>query len=167
MKKGSPRINALETQTRSIWEQVSYVRGQSLFEVVLALAIVSLIIVGVVLLASSSIRNSTFSRNKTQAQRYAQEATEWLRGERDRDWTLFSQKALTPIWCLPVLAWGSAKIGACSDTDVIVGTTFRRELSFSTIDSNTIATEVDILWNDNQGLHEVKSSTIFTNWRSR
>jgi Tfp pilus assembly protein PilV len=142
-------------------------KGQSLFEVVLALGIVSLIIIGIVILAANSIKNSSYSRDKTQATRYAQEATEWLRGERDTDWTLFAQKAATPLWCLPALSWGSAQQRACQSTEAISGTFFTRELYFSVTDADTIATEVNIAWSDGQGLHEVRSSTIFTNWRAK
>ncbi len=145
-------------------------KGQSLFEVVLALGIISIIIVGVVLLASSSIRNSSFSRNKTQAARYAQETTEWLRGERDTSWETFLAKAQAVTWCLPALSWASAINRSCHETEVISGTPFQREVAFSFPeggDANTIEAEIKVYWNDSQGLHEVNSITVFTNWRTQ
>ena len=60
--------------------------GQSLFEVVFAVAIAAMILVGIVSLATTSTRNSIFSRNNSQATKYAQEVVEWLREERDKDW---------------------------------------------------------------------------------
>ena len=65
------------------WQMANLQKGQSLFEAVVALAISALIIVAVVALVASSIRNASFSRNVTLASRYAQQATEWLRGQRD------------------------------------------------------------------------------------
>src|SRR4030043_2346790 len=98
-------------------------KGQSLFEIVLALAIATLIVVALVALASSAIRNSTFAKNKALATRYSQEATEWLRGERDTNWDIFATKALTPTWCLPSLSWMSASVGTC-DNEYISNTLF-------------------------------------------
>lgn len=141
-------------------------KGQSLFEVVLSLAVVTLIIVALVALTSTSIRNANFSRNKSLATRFTQEAIEWLRGERDGDWDAFATRALTP-WCLKSLDWNDAKVGGCGSTDLISGTIFSREVTFSIIDAVNIDTEVKVYWQDAQGLHEVKTVTTFTDWRAQ
>jgi Tfp pilus assembly protein PilV len=145
-----------------------YNKGQSLFEVVLALALSTLIIVALVSLVSNSIRNSSYSRNKTYATRYTQEATEWLRGQRDGDWDVFSTNFLfcpTPphVQCLDTLAWGNC--GTCSDTEFI-GNIFKREVSFADIEADSVTVEVKTYWSDSQGIHEVRNSTILTDWRT-
>lgn len=145
-----------------------YNRGQSLFEVVLALALATLIIVALVSLVSNSIRNSSYARNKTYATRYTQEAFEWLRGERDGDWDIFSTNYLfcpTPphVQCLDTLAWGDC--GTCSDTEFI-GDLFKREVSFTDIEADSVTVEVKTYWIDAQGTHEARSSTILTDWRT-
>jgi hypothetical protein len=145
-----------------------YNEGQSLFEVVLALALSTLIIVALVSLVANSIRNSSYSRNKTYATRYTQEATEWLRGERDGDWDVFSTNFLfcpTPphVQCLDTLAWGNC--GICGDTE-FVDNIFKREVSFSDIETNSVTVEVATYWTDSQGIHEVRSNTILTDWRT-
>ena len=135
-----------------------YDAGQSLFEIILALAITTLIIVAIVALTSTSIRNTTFSKNKTLASRYSQEATEWLRGERDTDFSVFETRALTSLYCLPALSWGSATIGACASGQEIANTPFRREISFtsSVISGKTlIQVSIRVYWSDAQGLHEI------------
>ena len=99
-KSGVPRINALATQTRSIWKQESFVRGQSLFELVLAIGVSALVIVVLVSLVSNALQNSVFSRNQTLASRYAQSATEWLRGQRDNNIATFITNTATTTWCL-------------------------------------------------------------------
>lgn len=143
-------------------------KGQSLFEVVLALALSTLIIVALVSLVSNSIKNSTYSRNKTYATHYTQEASEWLRGQRDGDWDVFSTNYLfcpTPphVQCFDTLAWGNC--GACSDTEFI-GDLFKREISFSDIEADSVTVEVKTYWTDSQGIHEVRSNTILTDWRT-
>lgn len=145
--------------------------GQSLFEVVIALAVVALIIVGLVILSTDSIKNSTFSKNKTLASRYTQEAVEWLRGERDRDVSNFRSKTTTPTYCLDDLDWSN--VGICSESEVLIDTPFRREVTFSTSTANNTKGEVVaiinasvlVYWQDSQGLHQVKSVTDFTDSR--
>ena len=142
--------------------------GQSLFEIILSLAIITLIIVAIVALTATSIRNTTFSKNKTLASRYSQEATEWLRGERDADFNAFETRTLTPLYCLPSLTWSSATIGACTSGQEIANTLFRREVSFSlsVVNGKTlIQAGVKVYWTDSQGLHEVRSVTNFSDWR--
>lgn len=141
-------------------------KGQSLFEVVLALGVITAITVGIVSLAASSIRNAGFSKNKTLAGRYVQEATEWLRSERDADFTAFEAHALTSIWCLSGLNW--TKVGVCGSVN-IPDTSLFREVTFSTLPSgNTIIrANVRVYWTDGQGDHEVSSITSFTDWRQR
>lgn len=147
-------------------------RGQSLFEVVIALAISALIIVSLVSLVSSSIRNTTFSKNKTLAARYAQEGTEWLRGQRDEDIATFKTNTLTPIWCFKDLSFSI--VGPCGTGDEIDGTPFKREIVFSSTSVNVggvnkivIQADVSVVWEDSQGFHEVKSATNFVDWRER
>ena len=145
-----------------------YNEGQSLFEVVLALALATLIIVALVSLVSNSIRNSSYSRNKTYATHYTQEASEWLRGQRDDDWDIFSTNFLfcpTPphVQCLDTLAWGNCDI--CSDEEFI-GNIFKREINFTEIAADSVTAEITTYWTDSQGIHEVRSSTILTDWRT-
>lgn len=143
-------------------------KGQSLFEVVVALAISALIIVTLVSLTATSIRNTTFSKNKTLAARYAGEAIEWLRGQRDRDITTFVINIQTPIRCLSSLNWNSS--ATCATDEFISQTPFKREATFSSVSEggkNVIEANVRVYWTDSQGEHEVRSVTSFADWRER
>lgn len=149
-------------------------KGQSLFEVIMALAIATLIIVALVALASSSIRNTTFSKNKTLATRYSQEATEWLRGQRDTDWATFYARAANPLYCLKSLSWTDAVIGACGSGQEIANTPFKREVAFSRTTvtvggspKDVVEAEIKVYWTDAQGVHEVRAATDFTDWRQQ
>jgi len=129
----------------------------------------TLIIVAIVSLATSSIRNTSFSRDKTIATRHAQEATEWLRGQRDEDWDIFSTNVVfcpTPphVQCFDELIWGDC--GSCGSTELI-DNRFTREFSFPSVAADSISAEIKVSWSDSQGLHEVRSSTILTDWRSQ
>lgn len=141
-------------------------KGQSLFEVVLALAIIALIAVALVSLTTISIRNTSFSKTETQANRFAQEAVEWLRSERDADFEAFRDRASTSKWCLQGLNWNKAR--GCFTGETVAATNLRREANFSILivsNKEVVETAVLLYWNDSQGYHEVRSTTNFTDWR--
>lgn len=146
--------------------------GQSLFELVLAIAVIGLIVVGVVILSTNAIRNTTFARNKTLGSRYAQEALEWLRNQRNTDPTNFRSRVTTfNTYCLDTLGWGN--VNACGSSEYIANTTFRRQVVFSTTSQNNtkgesvaiINVSVTVSWVDSQGTHSVRSGTDLTDLR--
>lgn len=144
--------------------------GQSLFEVVVSLAISALVIVALVSLVSNSIRNANFSKNKSLASTYAQEASEWLRGERDSDPDLFfSVRAVAGLnYCINNLNWNS--LGNCGSGSTISGTIFTRTLSFpacSYCDNTLIEANIKVFWTDSQGIHQVENVTNLSDWRER
>ena len=104
-------------------------KGQSLFETVLALGVIGLVLTAIVALTVKSISGSSYSKNNTLASRYAQEATEWLRNQRDTlGFSLFKANAVGSR-CLKDLNWtGSAE---CQQVDNISGTILYRKVIFS------------------------------------
>jgi type II secretory pathway pseudopilin PulG len=147
-------------------------KGQSLYELVVAIGISALIIVGVVSLATSSIQNSTYSKNQSLATAYAQEATEWLRGQRDASITNFLANAAHTPWCLQAEppTWPGSS-GGCGSIDFISGTTlFKRYVNFiitSPSGKTQIEADVIVSWVDAKGTHQVTNSTNFSDWRQR
>jgi len=142
-------------------------QGQSLFEVVVAIGIVSAILVGVMSLATHSISNSTFSREQALAQTYTQEAVEWLRGERDMNWDTFSANSsgTGQTWCLSALSWGNA--GSCSPSEVISGTNFAREATLTMVNQDEIHVLVSTSWEGKGGQHEARIQTKLNNWKAK
>lgn len=149
----------------------NYENGQSLFELVVAIAISALIIVAIVSLVTNSIQNSNYSKNKALASTYAQQATEWLRGQRDKDVSIFMTHAEIPTWCLMDISTdlkGWSKSGACGSGDFIDGTPFTRQASFGITTQNgknVVEADVSVSWADSQGVHEVKSVTNLADLR--
>lgn len=62
-------------------------QGQSIIEVVVAIAIVALVLVALVSAVTVAIRNATFSKNKSVATKYVNEGMEAVRSIRDNSWT--------------------------------------------------------------------------------
>lgn len=61
-------------------------KGQSLFEILFALAIMAMIGVAVVSLSVSAVRNNIYANNKTLANKYTMEGQEWIRNKRDNNY---------------------------------------------------------------------------------
>lgn len=146
--------------------------GQSLLEVIFALGIAAVVLISMAGLATTSVRNSTFSKNSVTTTQLAAQATEWLRSNRDSGWMAFVARASSPgtKWCIRDLAWPGAA-GPCGSTDYVTGTNYIRYIVLTSkdIDGNTVIDTVDativVQWSDAQGLHESKNDTRFTDWR--
>ena len=135
--------------------------GQSLFEVVFAVGIAALIIVGIVSLANQSLGNTNNSRDRALASRIAQDMSECLRRERDADWDTFRTSA----------------DGTCAG--VPSGTQFTKAIDFSCVDDadTTVSCNLDsafvveatmsVSWEDGTGVHTVDSVTRLSDWKRR
>ncbi|MCX7928283.1 MAG: type II secretion system GspH family protein [Patescibacteria group bacterium] len=139
--------------------------GQSLFEVIVALALIGIVLTGIVALSVASIRNASFAKNNAQANRYAQEAIEWIRRQRDANWDQFLNN-FAPTngmfnYCLSNLEI-PLTTGSC--TVFISGTIFTRELRVQRSGS-TVDLTVTVSWTDSQGRRQVVNQTRLTNWR--
>ncbi len=137
--------------------------GQSLFEVVVAIALSALIVTGIVAMGANSIQNSSYSRDKTLASNYVQEALEWVRQERDQNMDVFLAKAVPgTTYCLNSLEWPKSAI-KCSNGSVIADTKFSREIIFPSCDgvcpTRVVEIKVIVYWNDSKGYHESSSFT--------
>lgn len=161
-------------------------RGQSLFEVVVALGISALVVVVLVSLTTNSIRTSIYSKNNSLAVTYADQAIEWLRGQRDGGNVgayTFAGNAyklrLGSGGCfntLPVnlTAWPTTSPATCPNPTTIAGTPFVRRIKFTvtnigtpTVPKTLVEADVTVSWTDSQGKHTVTSATFFTDWRQR
>ena len=164
--------------------------GQSLFEVVLALGIISFIMVALISLTTLSVRNASVTRNKTSANRFAQEAVEWLRGERDADYDLF--KGNVPITvssdCPTIDISGYTQTYPCmclidanstvwndkhcirDDPASLVDGKYAREISFRIDDvnkPNQVDAAIIVSWTDSEGDHAVRLDSILGDWRAQ
>lgn len=160
-------------------------KGQSLFELVLAIGVSALMIIVVVSLVNNAVQSANFSRNQTLATRYAETASEWLRGQRDSNITTFLANAGSPpaSWCLkdvPLTDTSWNQHSACGSTDVVSGTIFTRQVDFSTslipfptppaaptTSKTVVNATVVVSWNDSKGSHTITNATQFTDWRQR
>lgn len=147
--------------------------GQTLFELIMAISVCVVIVTAIVVVTTNSLSNSTFSKNNAGATRFSQEALEWVRSERDKNWTTVYEKSgtVSQYYCLPSLTWPTA--GACGANQSIPNTVFLRQISLTRrdLDGNisngqeTVEVFVVVSWNDGSGLHQSTLTTQFTDWK--
>lgn len=143
--------------------------GQGLIEVLTALAVVLLVVVALIKATTVSMKSSDFSKTQTQATSYAQEAIEWIRSERDRDWGNIADRATSEPgskYCLASLDWNNPDSCGNGDEDLLVADSrFKREVTVKDVTGDRIEIEVIVIWQDASGEHQSKLTTYLSNWR--
>ena len=144
-----------------------HLSGQSIFEVILALAISAMVLTAIVTLTSKTVTTSANSKNKSQANRYASEAMEFARKWEDQNgWTAFKDQVIidplnTNSWCMASLDFNTS--GECGSGIHIANSQFTRNL-YATLETNSIKIEVKVTWLDETGTHETYTESYISNW---
>lgn len=146
--------------------------GQTLIEAIIAVAVVALLSTGLVAGTVKAIRGAALSNTQSVANKYAQEAVEYIRAMRNRSsWTAFSAYANASgvLWCMN----GSNQLisGACGSSDTISVThlpMFTRTVTFRQITADQVDIIVEVSWPDSGNgtalTRKSHVSTSFTNW---
>lgn len=106
--------------------------GQSLFEVVFVIGIVSILVTSIVSLSTRSIKNSDVSSNREEAARLAQEGAEWVRDQKNtQGWaSIYSNvESGNARWCLNTLSYPPS-YGTCDGATMSNGL-FTRWVTFT------------------------------------
>lgn len=119
--------------------------GQSIVETTIAAGLIMVCFVAALSLLNYTIKQNTYARQLSVANKYAYQAADWLRAEKSLlGWTDFTAKLVTDAagsntvsYCLITLpaptiaAFTTLAKGACSSTNYITGTTITRELTLN------------------------------------
>ncbi|MDO8658021.1 MAG: prepilin-type N-terminal cleavage/methylation domain-containing protein [Candidatus Levybacteria bacterium] len=79
------------------------IKGQTLIEVLIALAIAILVVAAIAIVILSALNNAQFSKNQNNASQYAQQGMEIVRNLRSSNWSSFKNLAADPAnnkYCL-------------------------------------------------------------------
>lgn len=134
--------------------------GQTLVEAVVVIGMVVLLVSGLIVGTTASLRAGEQGKYRAQAVKYAQEAIEYARNLRNTGWETF--QAQTGTWCLDKsLVRSEAQSGVCP---INVDSLFRRKLTLTWSDPQMEAVST-ISWNDGSGDHKSELVTTFTQWR--
>lgn len=135
-------------------------RGQTLAEIVVAIGIVVLLVSGLIVGTTASVRTAGEARLRSLAVKYSQEALELTRQLRDSDWDAF--QAYSGLWCLDKGGvWTSASL-----CPVNIDNTFTRGVTFSWNGSaNRMEVTASVTWQDGGTTHKSDLLTYFTKWQ--
>lgn len=131
-------------------------QASTLIEILIAVSIIALVLTSVSAMITMSIKLAGSNEQKQLALQKAQEAMEFFRKERSiNSWYSFSTPLTDgSLYCVSTLpesiASVSAKLGTCSDSDVLEAAKyqFQREASVQFNNTNSIRVGVDVSWRD-------------------
>lgn len=148
--------------------------GQSLFELVSVVFVISMGLLALVSLSARAVSNTSQSRDKSIAGRLTQEGIEWIRSERDRvNWATFrnSYSSVAGVtYCLNVLSattW-TQNTGCSSGMVVSLNgqpSNFVRSALLTRTSDDSVNVIVVTNWVDGTGSRESRVTTTLTSWR--
>ena len=125
-------------------------KGQSLIEMTGAIAILGIIILALIGVATISVRNASFSRNQVLATKYAQEAIEKVRAYREQNtWDNFKDNCSNFIRGMTLVSPFSLDD---SETNCTCG-------------SDSCDVKIVVSWTDAEGVHKSELTTRLTKWK--
>ena len=125
--------------------------GQSLIEVLAALAVVTIAILALVSITMISVRNASFAKNQSLATKYAQEAMEearQLRNDNRDDFFII----------------GGTTNTACINLPPLPPSPFSLTRTCSLVDGTKMEIIVTVTWDQAGNTHQVLLKTYLTQW---
>lgn len=139
----------------------------SLIEVLVFITILSLFFVAAMAVTTFSLRNMKASEYKILAAHLAEEGMEWVRSEKEADWSQFTDKDTLggTTYCIKNLNWNNSV--PCTNYTLGTPAIFKRELKVDNQAGNPItATDIEITvsWTDGTTVFEVPVKTVLKVW---
>lgn len=144
---------------------IMYKKSFSLIEVLIFTAILALFFVAAISITVVSLRNMKYNEHKILATHYAEELLNWLREEKEADWSNFSDKAIGS-YCFnsDIVNWPS--LGDCGTNDYSLGSFYKRSVHLSKegnpVSRFTVA--ITVSWRELGNTYSVPLNTVFTIW---
>lgn len=141
-------------------------QGQTLLELVIAIGVVAIIITGLVIAATSSLRYGQESRLRSTAVKYAQEGLELARQIRDTQSsdTFLSYSGIgTQVWCLDHAATWTKDTGT-GCPPIATGSPFVRSVTF-TWNNPIMSVTSKVSWSLGDTQTSTQLQTYLTQWR--
>lgn len=137
-----------------------FLSGQTLLELIVTIGVVAIIVTGLVVAVTSSLRFGQSSRLRSQSVQYAQEGIELVRKIRDtQPWdTLMTYAGKS--WCLDSSGTWTADTGSCP----LIDGAFTRRVSLTWNDPlmNVVSS---VQWTEGSSQQSMELQTYLTQWR--
>ena len=125
-------------------------RGTSIIEILIATAMIGLVILSAMSLINRSQSQNTYARNLSEATKYATQAADWVRQQRDiLGWTTLASKDVGP-YCLTNLPTDFNSLptpGACDSSDYLANIFFR-QITLDTSTPNVLKVTITVSWSE-------------------
>lgn len=140
------------------------IKSFSLIEVLIFITILSLFFIAAMTVTVFSLRSMKNQEYKILATHLAEEAMEWIKSEKEDDWSAFinydTSAGAGTTYCLENLDWLSKF--SCSDYNLGTPAIFKRELLIKNIGSPTYQVNADIIisWLDSNKENKIIIKTV-------
>lgn len=141
-----------------------------MIEVLIFITLISLIFIAMSYLSVASIRSAKSNQYKIMATHYAEELREWLRGEKEVDWTIFDDYAAYPTgisYCMNTIPASIASMpssGTCGNSYAL-DNVFKRDLTLTAnSDSSRIDAFITVSWREGTNSFQVPVAASFAVW---
>lgn len=129
-------------------------RGQTLLEVVIAIALLVLVLTVMVSATVASMANNRLAKERAIATRLAQSAQDWLRGQRDQlGWTTFSAPFNNGDYCMASLTW-TLPSSSCTTPVVSSNASYTRNITISNFGANSLDYRILVEWYSGKAIKE-------------
>lgn len=149
--------------------------GITLLETVIFVTILSIIILAIVFSTVQSLKRTQFNQRKVFATRYAEELEEWMRGEKEANWTTFSARS-PGTYCInedmtTCISAGTCwdENSACTSNDYSLGAGiglsngYKRMVMLTTSGSR-VDVNITVDWVDGPNTFDVGLASTFSRW---
>lgn len=138
----------------------------SLIEVLIFVSILSVFFVIAVSVTVVSLRNMKINEHKILATHYGEELIEWLRNQKEADWTTFSARSGNYCFNESPIADTFVSEGECTNPGL--AGVFKRDLNLSYPNVGGPVTQVNVKvivsWQELGNSYQVPLTTVFTRW---
>ncbi|MFZ2199913.1 MAG: hypothetical protein WAV40_03945 [Microgenomates group bacterium] len=124
-------------------------KGTSILEVVIATAMISMAVISALALTAKSQSQNTYARRSAEANKYASQAADWLRGERD-NLGYPTIASVSGTYCLATLPASFSTLpspGDCGPSDLI-GNTYKRTIVLDNATLGKVIATISVAWEE-------------------
>ena len=143
----------------------------TIVEVLIFVTLISLIFITISYIITFSLKNTKINEHKILATHYAEELKEWLRGEKEDDWNIFTTKGHVSgsQWCVNTIPIDISTLvgGPCGLDYSLHNNTFKRDLTLTNnVSPNPTQVTVNIIveWKEDNNIYTIPINTVFSLW---
>jgi len=137
--------------------------GFTLVEVLVAVAIISIIFTTLASIVVTSLRNTSVNTKKIIGTHMADGLQEWIRGKKEDDWEDFTTRVGTRCFNAANIGTNWPAVGACSTFETINNFKYKRTVTISQV-GNIYTSRIEFIWDESNPNNKVVNETYYSQW---